>query len=134
MTSRGNFSIEQLGKILIVLKNVQRARVDLVVSAGRELQLGGTWPRLCPGGWRLLVDVLPRLELGQSDQSGQAGGGQAAPAGPDLLEERLASGGQQWPAKCGPDTGSLHHGRVNYSASCYFSVISLFLLLLNNKY
>ena len=76
-----------------------------IITAGTEHHLGGSWPRLCAGGWRLLVDVLPRLELGQS---GQPGRGQTAPAGQDHLEQRMASTGQ---SQCTGDTGSTHHRR-----------------------
>ena len=56
------------------------------------------------------MDVLPRLELGQS---GQPGRGQTAPAGQDHLEQRMASTGQ---SQCTGDTGSTHHRRkkINY--------------------
>ncbi len=84
-----------------------------MVTAGTEHHLGGTWPRLRAGGGRLLVDVLPRLELVQSGQGGR--GRQAAPAGPDQLEERMASGGQ---SQCGGETGSLNHSRVKFSVIC----------------
>ena len=98
-----------------------------MLSAGTEHHLGWTWPRLRAGGWRLLVAVLPRLELGQS---GQAGPGQAAPAGRDHLEQRMASSGQ---SQCRGERGSNLHRKLNYSLICFHLLLLEILPSLNKQ-
>ena len=93
------------------------------MTAGPELYLGGAGPRLRPGGWRILVDVLPRLEVGQSGEPAvRQGGREEATTGQGQLEEGVASSGQSQRAG---ETCSSHHGRVNY-----FVIVFLLLLLL----